>query len=613
MKKPNRKERFQYWFDNHIAKGTKSMVWMLSIVTAFVIVALAGTEILFQLREDSGFFSTLWDSLAYTVNAEIPSSEDGTVGYILLAAVGGLVGLFFTSVLIGIISSSIEEKLALLKKGNSIVLEQNHIVILGFTPGEYALLSQLVLAEAGNKSCLVIADNIERDEMERLIQENISIPKGLRIICRNANICDPNSLHICSIPSCKAVVVNVLEDSRTAKALLAVSAIINQNDSIQKNISVISAVSRSELMLPQYTLEKSSIIMLQTHDLIARIIAHSCTQPGLSEAFLDVFNFEGSELYFRQLPDMEGKTFGELIGKVNGAVPVGISHADTVLLNPPCDQTVLPGDALLLFAENSTAGYIESKSLRCAPIENQNVDPTPISGKVVVIGCNEVLGTLLKELPESIEDVVIANVTEADREIIDSLYNKQNRQLSIFPGNISSEEVLEGLVCRADFVVLLSDYDIDAEQADLQSIYLLLNLRDIKYRLGLSFTITAEMRRESNHNLVAAGDPTDFIIASDIVSMILAQLTKTPMLYPVFQELLSNSGNELYLRSAKAFGCAAKEYTVQELRLAAFSRGYILVGYLKVRGNSRAILLNPPLEDSVVLAPNDSLVVLGKQ
>lgn len=614
MKKPNWKLRFQYWFDNHMAKGTGSMVWMLSVVTCLVIVILTGVEILFHLREDSGFFSTLWDSLAYTVNAEIPSSEDGPVGYILLTAVGGLVGLLFTSILIGIISSAIEEKLTALRRGNSIVLEQDHIVILGFTPGEYTLISQLILAEAGKPSCIVIADNVERDEMERLIEENISVPKEIRIVCRNANICDPNSLLICSIPSCKTVIVNVLEDERATKALLAVSVIMERMGPDRKDIPTISSVSCEDALFPQYTLEKSSILMLQSQDLIARIIAHSCTQPGLSEAFLDIFNFNGSELYIRQLPGAEGKTFGELINQTDQAVPLGIFHAGAVKLNPPIAQKVLPGDSLLLFAEDGSSGSIvPADPGPHSPAKIQSLTPVPISGRVVVIGCNQVLGTLLRELPDSIENVVLADISEADKEIVDSLYASPTRKLSVFPGTLSSIESMEGLVRRADFVVLLSDYTVDAEKADLHTIRLLLNLRDIKHRLGLSFTITAEMRLESNHNLVAAGDSTDFIIASDIVSMILVQVAKTPMLYEVFQEILSNEGNELYLKPAAAFGCEEKEYSVRKLRLAALSRGYILLGYLKVRENRRAIRLNPPLEETMVLSPQDSLIVLGVQ
>ena len=43
------------------------------------------------------------------------------------------------------------------------------------------------------------------------------------------------------------------------------------------------------------------------------MIAHACTQPGLSETFKEVFNFEGSDFYLISLPGTEGLSFRELL------------------------------------------------------------------------------------------------------------------------------------------------------------------------------------------------------------------------------------------------------------------------------------------------------------
>lgn len=613
MGKPTWKEHFQYWFDNRMSKGTGSMVRMLAVATTAIIIFLSCLVSVFALRDDGNLFATVWDMFASTINAWMPYSEDGEIGYLILTAIGAAVGLLFTSALIGIISSAIEEKLSSLRKGNSIVLEKEHIVILGFTPGEYSLIAQLVLAQSEKRSCLVIVDNMERDEMEQLIQENIPVPKNVRIVCRNANICDPNSLQVCQIPACKAVVINMVKDARTIKALLAVRTILDQYGIDQKNIPVISTVTQSESLLPPHTLKQDSIIMLQANDLISRIIAHSCTQPGLSEAFLDIFNFEDSELYLQTLPEGQGLAFGELVSRIDGGVPLGIYHNGSVWLNPAPNARLARDDKLLVFAPHENAIHLTKPTVDKLPLVQNVLSPIENHSHVVVIGCNKSLTALLHELPESITGVVIAGVTDKDRETIESLYASSTRRLSIFPGNLFDINVLESLVIRADHVVLLSDYNLTPEDADLNSIQLILKLRDIKQRLKLSYTVTAEMRRESNRNLVAAGDPTDFIVASNIVSMILAQLAVNPLLHDIFEELLSNEGNELYLKPTACFNCTEKEYSIRDLRLKTLSHGYLLLGYLKVRGNSRAVLLNPPLEETVVFSPEDSLVVLGNQ
>jgi len=517
-----------------------------------------------------------------------------------------------TSVLIGIVSSGIEERLSMLRKGNSIVLESGHIVILGFAPGEYALISQLIQADEKRPICLVVADSMERDEMEKLIQENISLPVNARIICRNVNICNPQSLSICSIPTCKTVVVNVANDDRTIKTLLAVSALLEKRE--KKDIQIVAAVSKDESMLPEYIREKSGIIMLQVYDVIARIIAHSCTQPGLSEAFTDLFNFEGAELYIKELPETAGKTFEEVICGMDGGVPLGICHNGAIMLNPDPMQQVGKGDALLLYADNFNAAHMTSPSQIALCSANSAGRAEPMR-KVVVIGCNEVLDTILQELPENVREVVVADVQESDKELIEKYAkDRSNYDLSIFSDDISfGSGGLEKLVEEAGSVVLLSEHGVDDESADMHNIRLLLRLRDIRERLGHKFTITVEMRRESNRNLVAADDPTDFIVASDMASMVLAQLTETPELYSVFRELLSNEGNELYLKPAGMLGCAGENRWVAELRLTALSKGYILLGFLKNGPDRRAVELNPALRKHIELEAEDSLIVVGRQ
>lgn len=113
------------------------------------------------------------DSIATLINACLPSFSDGSIGYIILMSIAAIAGVLFTSVLISIITSAIEEKIDNLKKGNSLVLEKNHIVVLGFYLGEYTLLRQLILASAGKPTCVVVAEY-----MEEYIMDNLDIPKN---------------------------------------------------------------------------------------------------------------------------------------------------------------------------------------------------------------------------------------------------------------------------------------------------------------------------------------------------------------------------------------------------------------------------------------------------
>ncbi len=209
------KERFQYWFDNRMTKGSLGLIRALIVVSVILAVTMAALIILLGFNEEGEVASVFWDSIATVINAWMPSFEDGSPGYVIIMAITAISGVLFTSVLIGIITSAIEEKIDNLKRGNSLVLEKDHIVVLGFYPGEYTLLNQLILAAAENPACIVIAEDMERQEMEQNILENLDIPKNVRIVCRTVDITDPASIEKCSVETCKTVIVAPTDDLKT--------------------------------------------------------------------------------------------------------------------------------------------------------------------------------------------------------------------------------------------------------------------------------------------------------------------------------------------------------------------------------------------------------------
>ena len=257
------KNRFLYWFDNRIANGSLGLIHILVAASLVLAVLMASLIILFNFNEKGEVASVFWDSIANVINASMPYFEDGSLGYLVFMLISALAGVLFTSVLIGIITSAIEAKIEKLKKGNSIVLEEGHIVILGFYPGEYTLLRQLILAASDKPACIVIAEDMDREEMEQLIDDNLDVPKTCRIVCRTADITDPTSLEKCSVETCKTVIISPAEDMRTIKAVLAVSVILEAKG--VPEISVNAIISKNEYRFPPSLAEANNISTLQTN------------------------------------------------------------------------------------------------------------------------------------------------------------------------------------------------------------------------------------------------------------------------------------------------------------------------------------------------------------
>ena len=604
------KERYDYWFDNRTAKGSFGLIRVLIAASVALALVIAGLIILFGFNEEGEIGSVFWDSIATVINAWMPYFDEGSLGYLILMSVIAIAGLLFTSVLIGIITSAIEEKIYELKKGNSAVLEKGHIVVLGFYPGEYTLIRQLILAAEGKPACIVVADNMERDEIETNLKESVDIPKNVKIICRTANITDPDSLEKCSIDTCKTVIISPTEDTRTIKAILAVSVLLQRNS--VSGVRINALISKREYRFPLSLAQQTNISTFQTNDILAKMIAHSCTQMGLSETFRELFNFEGSEFYLLELPEIAGHTFEEAMIRLDHAVPAGVLHDDKIKLNPSADYIIQDGDRILVFSEESTSARLTD------PVDIKSLDDCPDGLKeaedttsALIIGHNETLPIILQELPENVSHVYIAekDITDEEKKELQDVADGRNLALEYYNRNFRSESQLLQMAKVSEHIVILSDHDEDPEKADMDNIFLLLNLRDIRTRYDLQFNITVEMQKEHNQNLVGEGDHTDFLVASSMSSLFLAQLAESPELIDVFREILSNKGNEVYLKNAEIAGLAGT-HTIRELRQIVLRCGYILLGYVDAEKSSHFDLL---LDDEITLHPEDDIIVLGEK
>lgn len=606
------KERLSYWFDKRMSKGTISMIKVLALFSIAVVILMTVIITAFGMSEE-GVFVTFWDSLATLINAWMPSSGDGGTGYIIFTAITAVFGLLVTSVLIGIFSTAMEERLSLLRKGNSKVLETGHTVILGFVQGEYELLRQLISAANGEKRCIVIAGETERDTMDDLIRENLDIPKNIRILCRCADIGDPAALACCSLPDSEVIIINSVGDELTIRAMLAADKVLSAAGNTTTEI--IGTVSSDDYQLPRGLNNKRMIISVQTADLIARVLARSCTQPGLSYAFDELFNYTGSELYLSDFAEGNGKTFAALTQCTDGGVPAGIVRNGKNLFCVPPDEVFTENDKLIFFGK-------DANSLKLTDTHELTPEEIPVfthglktkagGKKLVVIGAGDSADTVLSELSGDIEVIRFAGIPREKFEAIKNMACEATKARLEFreTASLRGKELAE-LVEDASYVVILNDGETDADTYDTKTMALLLRLRQIRKLKGLSFSVTTELNMEKSRELVLTNDLTDFVIASDMAAMLVAQIADKPELCDAIKELISKNGADMCLKKASDYVTEAKEFTVQKLRAAMLLRGCVLLGIINGE-NDISVKMDPALNDVITLSPSDRLICIGE-
>ena len=600
------KDRFAYWFDTQMSEGSIALIKLLAVVSALAIAVITIIMVAMGYSEGSGL-DVFWDSFATIINAWMPyySDGDGEIGYLIIMAIAAIVGLLFTSVLIGIISNAIEEYVESLKDGKSRVLEKDHIVMLGFTPGDYTLITQLILAAGSKKRTILIGSDINSEEVRESITENVDVPKNIKLIFRTIDICDPASLEKCSLTTCKRIVISPMDDKKTIKTLLAVSLLINSTDN--ENVRVSALISKNEYDFPDTVAAKHNVTTVQLHNTIAKMVALSCTQTGLSDAFREVFAFDGNEFYSIEKPDAAGMTFKELTYKLDKAVPVGIIHEGNVTINPDKDTKIAEGDKLIVFSEEPDSAVVTD--LDYQEEKMNRYESTDTGRKVAMIGYNSSIKTIFREMPDDISEIIIAGIPADKKSLVTKLNAAEDQDLSFFDEDIDEEEYMLELVKKADHVVLLSDYTMEDEDADIQSIFRIMRLRDIRTKNNLTFNITTEMRKKSNLNLIKIDDHLDYVVASNMSSLFLAQLSENYDIRDLFKEILSNEGNELHLRKVGDFGCDGT-YTTLQLRNLGLENNCVVLGYL--RADTYESFFNPSLSEEIKLSAEDSLIVLSE-
>jgi len=94
---------------------------------------------------------------------------------------------------------------------------------------------------------------------------------------------------------------------------------------------------------------------------------------------------------------------------------------------------------------------------------------------------------------------------------------------------------------------------------------------------------------------------------------LMAQIAGNFRLRYLFDELLSNRGSEIYLRTAESIGCSDERITIREVRHRAIEFGYLVMGYLLRERGEGDLHMDPDPESKVILRPDDYLVVVGRK
>jgi len=626
-------EQVRYQFDNFMAQGTVALISGLALVSFVFILLMAALVSLLGVTPEGGdrltLAEALWGVLMRTLDSGTVGGDNGwSFRLTMLFVTFG--GIFVVSTLIGLLSSGIEAKLDDLRKGRSRVIESDHIVILGWSLQIFTLISELVLANANQPdTCIVILSEQDKVEMENALAEMLGKLSRTRLVCRTGSPSHMADLGMVSVQTARSVIIlHPSQEGGDASLVKTLLAITNIPRSHPQPYHLVAQV-QSEKTLDVLRLVAQDVIEpLLINDLISRIVVQTCRQSGLSTVYMNLLSFRGVEIYLREEPALQGKTYGQALLAYDNSSVIGLQDPQGAIhINAPMDRLIQAGDRLIIISEDDDTMVLNQGQVSIDPVAIQLTDSgADVAENTLILGCNNRLDTILELLDQYVAPGSTATIIAESADSLLKLDPEshkgqpplQHQTIDYYPGDPTDREVLDRLdLKRYDHALVLCNLDLDPQQADAQTLVTLLHLRDICNQGGHDLQIVTEILDVRNQALAQVARPDDFVISEQIISLMMAQVAEQKSLNAVLTELFSPEGSEIYLKPVGHYVTLERPvnfYTVVE---AARQRGESAIGYrCQAQAGSMAqdygVVLNPPKGEPIAFQAGDSVIVVSQ-
>lgn len=630
MKKISFSQKLRYAFDNTMSKGAIALIGWLAVLSLLVVIIAAVIITILQVapegEEPMGFIEAVWRSLMRTLDPGTMGGDAGW-GFRLIAFMVTLGGIFIISTLIGVLSSGIESKLEELRKGRSFVVEENHVLILGWSSKIFAIISELVIANENlKKGRIVILSNKDKVEMEDEIKSKITNTRNTKIICRNGNPGDLTDLEMVNPQHAKSIIVLSDEtDNPDVQTIKVILALVNSKTRKETPYHIVAEIKEPKNLEVARMVGKGETELILTDDVIARVMVQTSRQSGLSIVYTELMDFDGAEIYFNEEPKLVGKTYAEALMAYKDSAVMGVYTKDGVAkVNPPMNTRLSEGDQVIAITEDDDtlviSDYIPTpQKIQAITADNQ----VAASEKTLLLGWNARAKTIIREMDNYVAQGSYLNVVSSFAVDVEELKQiasgLQNIHLDYRQADTTSRQVLDELqVYQYNQVQLLSYKEaLSAEDADAHSLITLLHLRNIAEEANTDLKIVSEMLDVRNRELAEVTKADDFIVSDKLISLLMTQVAENKHLMRVFEDLLDADGSEIYLKPATTYvplGQPVDFYSVLESAIARNETaiGYRITALSHESDKGYGVVVNPVKTEKITFGKEDMIIVLAE-
>ncbi|MEO1652713.1 MAG: potassium transporter TrkA, partial [Bacteroidota bacterium] len=225
------RQKLQYRFDNLMSGGIIPIIIILLLFSILLTFLITLIVVLVGMNNENKFTLAFWHTFMHVIDqGTITGDGDKTGwGFRIIMLIPTVLGILIVATLVGLITSQIQTIISNLRRGHSLVLEEDHIVILGWSSKIFSVITELIKANNNqDKSCIVILAERDKLEMEYEINQKVEKKGKTRIICRNGNPIDLDDLEIVNHHEAKSIIIISSDESKSdAQNIKGILAIVN--------------------------------------------------------------------------------------------------------------------------------------------------------------------------------------------------------------------------------------------------------------------------------------------------------------------------------------------------------------------------------------------------
>ena len=631
---PTTSDKVRYQIDRFLSWSPLARflgLFALSFVLVTFCAVLAKLVVTPDEGETFDFFEAMWFAMTRVADAGTMGGDKGTLTRIV-ATMATLSGVGVVALLIGLVSSTVGEKIEDLRKGRSPVIDAGHSLILGFNEKVFAVLRELREANSNRQTAsIIILSETEKEAVENTVRERLGDMGVTRVIVRQGSPFSVQDLRKVGAGRARSIIV--LADDATGDQSDADGADMSAIKTLLALRRIPGALSKNHVVVELLDASRRSVVeklgdggveVVAMAETLSRMMVQTARQNGLAEVYRHLLSYEGSEFYFKAFSQLDGHTFGDAQWKMKNAVVCGVRRPGRegapaqCLLNPADDFALESGDELLVIAEDDDSFSLAADHAPDIAAAFQGAPPVARSPeRLLICGSSPKLSDMLREFDHYVmpgsEAWLMPGIERAafEERLKAEVGPLTNLKLKVVDGDPTMPGPLAAVVSPEFLVAMVvADTTRDPEEADARTVITVLLLRDVIREFGDSKPrIISEILDPRTKDLLEQDYGADFVVSAEMTSMLLAQVSERRDLNVVFADLFDSDGNEIYLKRAACYAVVGSPTSWLAIQLVARQRGEVAIGYL--RANEQPVI-NPSQKKKIVLEEVDRVIVIAE-